>query len=84
MQWAVSKKVQQSGGGGGEGAGRVRGEARTKNYGLFRFVTLEIPGKMKLRPSALEKLCYIPWNFQDEKPIPTFFSTPGNVSSFFN
>ena len=39
---------------------------------------------MKLRPSALEKLSYTPWNFQDKKQIPTFFSTTGNASCFFN
>ena len=56
-----------------QGRGRGRGEdigyfKKEKNCGLFSFVTQEIPDKMKLRPSALEKLCYTPWNFQDQKP----------------
>ena len=66
-QWAPSRKSPTSRGRGrGEDIGYFKKE---KNGGLFRFVTLEIPDKMKLRPSALEKLCYnTPWNFQDQKP----------------
>ena len=62
-QWAPSRKSPTS-------RGRGRGEdiayflKRKKNCGLFRFVTLEIPDKIKLRPSALEKLCYTSWNVQ--------------------
>ena len=69
--------------------GRGRGEdiayflKRKKNCGLFRFVTLEIPDKIKLRPSALEKLCYTSWNFQDQKPRLSS-APPGNANSFFN
>ena len=36
--------------------------------GLSRYA-LEIPDKMKLRPSTLEKFCYTPCNFQDQRPI---------------
>ena len=66
-QWAPSSRKSPTSRerGRGEDIGYFKKE---KNCGLFRFVTQEIPDKMKLRPSALEKLSYTPWNFQDQKP----------------
>ena len=57
-QWAPSRKSPTNRGRGrDDDIGYFKKE---KNCGLFSFVTLEIPDKMKLRPSALEKLCYTP------------------------
>ena len=65
-QWVPSGKGPTSRGRGrGEDIGYFKKE---KSCRLFRFVTLEIPDKMKLHPSALEKACYTAWNSQDQKP----------------
>ena len=65
-QWAPSRKSPTCRErGSDEDIGYFKKE---KNCGPFSFVTLEIPDKMKLRPSALEKLCYTPWNSQNQKP----------------
>ena len=68
-----------------QGRGRGRGEdigyfKKEKNCGLFRFVTQEIPGKMKLCPGKIE---LHPMELPGPK-TKTFFITPGNANSFFN
>ena len=76
-QWAPSRKSPTSRGrGSDEDIGYFKKE---KNCGPFSFVTLEIPDKMKLRPSALEKLLH-PMELPEPK-TKTFFSTPGNANS---
>ena len=79
-QWAPSSRKSPTSRerGRGEDIGYFKKE---KNCGLFRFVTPEIPDKMKLCPSALEKLLH-----RMELPGPkskTFFNTPGNANFFF-
>ena len=60
-----------------------------QNCGIFRFVIFsfvililleEIPDKMKLSPSTLEKLCYTPWNFQNQDLLD--HHCPRNANSF--